>query len=76
MVRYGLWQIDPLTVRFLGKQEVKTGRRQPMKAIPRGRVLIEEVRCPVCGVEVTGEDFLLICPHCGEMIEVEEERRR
>jgi endogenous inhibitor of DNA gyrase (YacG/DUF329 family) len=39
--------------------------------------------CPVCGVEVTGEDsgiindpgFIVICPHCGEMIEVEEEGR-
>jgi endogenous inhibitor of DNA gyrase (YacG/DUF329 family) len=38
--------------------------------------------CPVCGVEVTGEDqgtvddpgFFVICPHCGEMIEVEERR--
>ena len=36
---------------------------------------IYKATCPVCGVEVTGEDFLVICPHCGEMIEVEEERR-
>ncbi len=36
---------------------------------------IYQTTCPVCGVEVEGEDFLIICPHCGEMIEVEEERR-
>jgi endogenous inhibitor of DNA gyrase (YacG/DUF329 family) len=45
---------------------------------------IYKATCPVCGVEVSGEDsgiiddpgFIVICPHCGEMIEVEEERRR
>ncbi len=44
------------------------GRSKPMKRIYK-------VTCPVCGVEVTSEDFLIICPHCGEMIQVEEERR-
>ncbi len=44
---------------------------------------IYKAKCPVCEVEVTGEDqgtvddprFVVICPHYGEMFEVEEERR-
>jgi len=43
---------------------------------------IYNVTCPVCEVEVTGEDrgtvddpgFVVVCPYCGERVEAEERR--